>query len=104
MVDNALSGLNHTCDQIEELEKELSDLEESYSQLFDEFTKEKENNSKPLRVVIRIRGGCAEAVEIPKGIIVEFLDYDMDGTDLTGENSIIDSEGERVYWWEEENL
>jgi len=100
MSNENLQGLNSACDQITELEKKLAEAEKDYSDLYMKVKREKQRKK---RVIIQVYGGVLSSVKIPKGIILECRDYDVGKTEeLTKENSKLDENGERVYFWEEE--
>lgn len=55
------------------------------------------------RVIVQVYGGVLTVVKIPKNTIIECRDYDMkECEELTPENSKLDENKERVFYWEEE--
>ena len=47
----------------------------------DQFTLLTAQDNAPKKVVVFVRGGVAEVVYCPKGVVVEIRDYDSDGGD-----------------------
>lgn len=57
---------------------------------------------KEKRVIIQVVGGVFQSVKIPKGIVIEVRDYDIDGADTTGpEKFKVDRNGDTYSWYEE---